>query len=109
MDLASHLLNDLRYALFVKTHVLAVTKGDAVMPNDPFYIVCPYYYKVIGNNLFCESFSGDDEFLTDECRIKQSFSNRKQRNDFIKKYCSCFNYSACTIATINSLISKDTK
>ena len=79
------------------------------MPNDNFYIICPYYHKIIGNNLFCEGFSGDDNFLTDECRIKQCFSNREERNGFIKKYCSGFNYSSCAVATLNSLITKREK
>ena len=74
------------------------------MPNDSFYIICPYYHKTIGNNIFCECFSGDDKFITDECRIKQSFRNKEQRNDFIKKYCGCFDYTGCSIATINSII-----
>ena len=74
------------------------------MPNDAFYVVCPYYNKVMGNNLFCSGFSGDDEFSTDECRIKQCFSTRKDRNEFIKKYCSGFDYMRCSIAMINELI-----
>lgn len=76
------------------------------MPNDPFYIVCPYYHKTIGNSLFCESFSGDDEFKTEGCHIKQSFFNKNERNNFVKKYCSGFNYNNCSIAIINSLINK---
>lgn len=74
------------------------------MPNDLFYIICPFYHKVIGNNLFCEGFSGDNNFSTDECRIKQSFSSKEDRNNFIKKYCSGFNYGGCSIASINSLV-----
>lgn len=76
------------------------------MPNDSFYIICPFYHKLIGNTLFCEGFSGDNNFSTDECRIKQSFASKEERNSFIKKYCSCFDYSGCSIATINSLINK---
>jgi len=74
------------------------------MPNDDFYIICPYYHKARGNELVCEGFSGDDKFSTDECRIKQIFSSRKARNEFIKKYCTGFDYSHCCIATINSLV-----
>lgn len=73
------------------------------MPNDPFYIICPYYHKVIGNTIFCDCFSGDDKFLTDECHIKQCFQTREMRNNFIKKYCSGFDFSSCSIARINSI------
>ena len=71
------------------------------MPNDEFYIVCPYYHKARGNELFCNGFSGDNHFLTDECHVKQIFSTRAERNSFIKKYCSGFEYLNCAIAVIN--------
>ncbi|MBE6762641.1 MAG: hypothetical protein E7551_10230 [Ruminococcaceae bacterium] len=71
------------------------------MPNDNFYIVCPYYHKVLGNQLFCNGLSGDKRFSTDECFNKQVFSTRNERNLFIKKYCGGFNYLNCAIAVIN--------
>jgi len=79
------------------------------MPNDSFYIICPYYHKVMGNSLFCESFSGDSTFSTDECRIKQSFLNKKDRNTFIKKYCCGFDFMSCSIAAINSIMQQTEK
>lgn len=71
------------------------------MPNDDFYIVCPYYHKANGNNLFCRGFSGDESFLTDDCFIKQVFPTRAERNRFIKKYCVGFEYLNCAIAALN--------
>lgn len=71
------------------------------MPNDDFYIVCPYFHKARGCELFCEGFSGDTNFSTDECFNKQVFSTRTQRNEFIKKYCGGFDYSNCAIAIFN--------
>ena len=76
-------------------------KGDTAMPNDEFYIVCPYYHKARGNELFCNGFSGDKAFSTDECHVKQVFSTRTERNAFMKKYCGGFEYSGCAIAVIN--------
>lgn len=101
---ANRLLSILPFALFARTLVLVMMKGGAAMPNDAFYIICPYYHKVMGNNLFCECFSGDNNYSTEECRIKQSFSSRKQRNEFINKYCSGFEYMNCSIAAINTLV-----
>ncbi len=75
------------------------------MPNDDFYIVCPYYYKARGNELFCDGFSGDDSFSTDECFNKQVFSTRAERNSFIKKYCGGFDYLNCSIAVLNEQLS----
>lgn len=97
-------MKNLLYAPFARTQDLAMMKGGDAMPNDDFYIICPYYHKTIGNQLFCEGFSGDDKFSTEECRIKQSFSTRKERNDFIKKYCTGFDYLRCSIATVNALL-----
>ena len=71
------------------------------MPNADFYIVCPYYQKLRGNELFCEGFSGDASFKTEECRIKQAFKTRNDRNAFIKKYCIGFGYTGCAIAALN--------
>ena len=88
-------------ALIAGILILEVMKGGVAMPNDDFYIVCPYYYKARGNELFCEGFSGDKNFPTDECFNKQVFSNRAQRNEFIKKYCEGFNYLNCAIAIFN--------
>ncbi|MBO5106104.1 MAG: hypothetical protein J6C29_04335 [Clostridia bacterium] len=75
------------------------------MPNDDFYIICPYYHKARGNELFCEGFSGDKSFLTEECFNKQIFSTRAERNSFIKKYCCGFDYLNCSIAVLNEQLS----
>lgn len=74
------------------------------MPSDDFYIICPYFHKAKGNNLFCNGFSGDESFLTDECYNKQVFKNRKERNSFIKKYCVGFSYTGCAIAALNEYL-----
>ena len=76
------------------------------MPNDPFYIICPYYHKVIGNNIFCEGFAGDETLNPNECRIKQSFATREERNECVKKYCAGFDYSHCRIAIINEVLQR---
>lgn len=74
------------------------------MPSDDFYIICPYFRKTKGTHLFCEGFSGDDSFITDERVIKQIFTTRSERNNFIKKYCSRFDYLGCAIAAINEYL-----
>ena len=94
-------MKKLRCVPFAGILISEAMKGEDGMPNDDFYIVCPYYYKARGNELFCEGFSGDKNFPTDECFNKQVFSNRAQRNEFIKKYCEGFNYLNCAIAIFN--------
>lgn len=75
------------------------------MPTDSYYIICPYYHKTLGNNLFCEGVAGDNHHNLDECKIKQCFSSRAERNNFIEKYCSGFDYLNCRIALINQIMS----
>ena len=74
------------------------------MPSDDFYIICPYFHKAKGNNLFCSGFSGDESFETEECFVKQVFINQKERNSFMKKYCSKFDYLGCAIADLNEYL-----
>ena len=76
------------------------------MPNDDFYIFCPYYYKTRGNELFCQAFLNDKSFSVDECHIKQIFSTRADRNNFIKRFCGGFGYSDCAIASLNEQLNK---
>ena len=94
-------MKKLRCVLFVGILILEVMKGGDAMPNDDFYIICPYYHKTRGNELFCEGFSGNSGFLTDECFNKQVFATRAERNGFIKKFCGSFDYLHCTIAVLN--------
>lgn len=74
------------------------------MPNDDFYIICPYYHKAKGKVLFCKGFSGDDAFETEDCFIKQVFKTQTERNGFIKKYCVGFSYTGCAIAALNEYL-----
>ncbi len=71
------------------------------MPNEDFAIVCPYFHKALGNIIFCEGFPGDDSILGTECLFKQTFADRKSRNICMKSYCTCFNYTACSLAILN--------
>lgn len=94
-------MKKLRCVPFAGILISEAMKGEDGMPNDDFYIVCPYYHKARGNELFCDSFSGDKSFSIDECHIKQIFSDRAERNLFIKKYCGGFEYLSCAIAAVN--------
>lgn len=97
-------MKNLRYAHIVGTRISEKMKGKDAMPNDDFYIICPYYYKARGNELFCNGFSGDKSFSTEDCHMKQIFSTRAERNSFMKKYCGSFEYLSCAIAVINEQI-----
>ena len=74
------------------------------MPNDEFTFICPYYYKTIGNSIFCEAFASDNFVSVSESYVKQCFEDRTKRNDCIKKYCASFKYPECRIAAINEII-----
>lgn len=74
------------------------------MPHDDFTFICPYYYKTLGNVLFCESYASDDYVSVNECYIKQCFENRESRNKCIKNYCASFKYPQCRIAAINEAV-----
>lgn len=79
------------------------------MPNDDYYIICPYYYKTMGNMLFCEAFSADERISTSASYIKQCFKDRKKRNECMKKYCASFKYVQCRIALVNEILAEDKK
>lgn len=74
------------------------------MPHDDFNFICPYYYKTIGNALFCEAFSAGTNIPVNESYIKQCFETRAERNLCIKKYCASFKYPQCRIAAVNELM-----
>ena len=86
----------------VAAATLVRMKGEDAMPNDAFYIICPYYNKTLGKLIFCDGLSADPEIGTESSQIKQTFESRKARNECIKKYCSTFNYCECRIALLNS-------
>ena len=46
--------------------------------------ICPYYQKEEKNTLKCEI-----------CKIR--FKDKKMRADFLKKYCTSFDYKSCTL------------
>ena len=74
------------------------------MPNDDFTVICPYYYKELGNDVFCEGIAGDPDIPVDKSFFKQTFTDRKSRNDCIRKYCASFRYSECRIAAIKNAV-----
>lgn len=74
------------------------------MPNDSFYIICPYYQKTLGNSIFCDGFSADESVNAENSQFKQTFKTREERNLCISKYCSLFNYTNCRIATLNDAL-----
>ena len=76
------------------------------MPNDEFYFICPYYRKTLGNALFCEGISADDNARADESLVKQCFADREKRNGVIRKYCTSFKYVDCKIAAVNEMFAE---
>lgn len=70
------------------------------MPNDDFTIICPYYYKAIGKEIFCEGISGDPNIPIEKSQIKQSFIDRQSRNDCLREYCASFRFPNCRIAAM---------
>lgn len=72
------------------------------MPTDDFYIICPYYHKTLGNQIFChcelKNFNEDNAFF------KQIFNTRGERNRCIRCYCSSFGYKECSLAKINQSV-----
>ena len=77
------------------------------MPKDDYAIICPYYYKTIGNSIFCNVFPIDGELSTEDCFYKQIFTDRASRNSCYKKYCASFGYKRCNIAKLNGLFYDD--
>ena len=92
------------YAHAAAVQIFQIMKGENAMPNDAYYIVCPYYGKTLGNMIFCSAFSADPEIKTNEAVFKQVFESRDERNKCIEKYCSGFNYRDCRIATLNDCL-----
>ncbi len=90
----------------VKVEKFVCKKGGNVMPNDDFAILCPYYYKVLGNDLFCEGMCGDENIPPEKSFFKQCFENRAKRNAYLKRYCSSFRYHDCRMAALNELLSE---
>lgn len=92
------------YALDAAVQIFQTMKGESAMPNDAYYIVCPYYGKTLGNMIFCSAFSADQKIKTNEAVFKQVFESRDERNKCIEKYCSVFDYHNCRIATLNDYL-----
>jgi len=97
-------LKNLQPALTARAPNLVQTKGRKDMPNDDFIVVCPFYHKALGNDLFCEGISADDNFLLDKSMFKQSFADRKSRNECMLRYCTSFKYKECRLAALNSYL-----
>ena len=79
------------------------------MPNDDYTIVCPYYHKVMGDMIFCETLSCNEDMWVKESFIKQKFKDRGRRNICLRRYCGSFNYSECRIAALNYLLYESRK
>ena len=74
------------------------------MPNDEYVMICPYYRKIIGNSIYCDGIASDENIPITNCLFKQEFTERRERNKCIKKYCSGFRYHDCRIAVLNDVL-----
>lgn len=73
------------------------------MPNDSFCVICPYYQKTLGLEVFCESRNcADLDRPPAAVTVKQRFANREELNRVMRRYCTTTDYDRCEIAWLNN-------
>ena len=73
------------------------------MPHDEYVLICPYYHKLMDNNLFCCGIPATDAPRC-EAFYKQCFADRKSRNAWLQNYCASFGYQGCRYAQLNQYL-----